>query len=409
MKKSSEIFLDEELSTQGELENATKIEKPFKSDNVSAFISLFECMLFGFIIQISTTLGNPLFINRAAVFMFTFPCLGNVVITLCKLECVITMVLVDFIYLVTTAAFYFAPVNMSSVICCFSLFGFATGALLNVVPIYMSQAATGKIMVFLLTSIGGCGIVLGLIIGKNICVFMGDDYLLLLITTLSALFGLYLFIFSRRVKIDGKVTMSNYKELFRNGWNSFILIVIAMSGVNLAGINYVVFNAPKIFENKGGSESVLYFNLCNFIAIAMTYLSVVFNIYVGRKIMFLSTAFLCFIINLLFMFTELKHHRWISFAFIIAFNAGISSVPYILGSEIFPLKTLQEGMMAGNVSYWIAGIFSMMTFGEDNTVGFMISEVYLLIGISYFLLMYKETRNQAEANYQPNKVTVSFC
>lgn len=384
-----------------------------KSDTVSAFVALFQNLLFGVIIQVSTQLTDMKYTSKAGVCMFAASCLSNIFITLCKLECTLTFIIVNAIFIGSTVFLMAVIKNINMTYSCviFGMYGIGVGMLMNVCPVYMAMASSDKYRVFLLNSIGGLGIVLGLIVGNNMIYFVGVMCAHIFLIVMSNINILWFLFMAKKVKIPGKLKMDNFGTIFRKGKNSVMLVVITMIANNIVGINYIVFNTPEIFNGSADSKhtGIIYFNICNFLSIAMTYGSYFLNNYLfGRKIAFLGSGLVVLLGNILFCLTPLEMHKWVSFLFILGFNSGVAAIPFIIMVEVFPVEVIQEGCMIGNVAYWVGGILSMVVFDPLSMVGFGVAIGYTAAMLIYWVLFFKETKGQAAPDYQPNKMTLKM-
>lgn len=395
--------------TEITLKDEAKINK--NMGTLSACLALVHCTLFGMILQIMSNLPKVEFIQKAGLCLFILACFSNVFVTLAKLECTLCFMFVDVLFAFTTILLMsvFKKINMALSCVIFSMFGVGIGIVMNVVPVYISLVCSEKYKVFLLNSIGGLGIVFGLIVGNNLIYFINVLAAKIVFLIISLGFIFYFFTYAHKAKVSGKLKVENFTKIFKKGINSLILLSLGMIASNLAGINYIVLNSSNIFKGKGKHTEIIYFNITNFLSIGMTYLSYALNNYVfGRKLVFIFSS--CFVLlgNYLFFITDLEHHKWVSILFIIGFNLGVASVPFIIMCEIFPMEVIQEGAMMGNIAYWMGGVMSMVVFDPLSAVGFKVAMIYLAVMVVYFILFFKETKEQQTPQYQPNRLSLSL-
>lgn len=389
--------------------------------NLSACFALLHCLIFGLIIQASAHL-NGSFIRDAGFCIFGAAGCTNIIGTLLKLEATVTLLLVDLLitggsgimfafYLMTGTGekaiknpdvfvpeFHSTAYDRWVVLISFILFGSAIGFLMNVVPVYIALTATDKYRVFLLNSIGGLGVVGGLLIGNNFISLLGQKWIYVLLAPLSLFCGLFMILKAAKCRMPSKLEMTNFKEILKNGSNSTVIIILTMIANNFAGISYVVFNSEAIFSD---AHSLLYFNITNIWAQVVTFGSYKLNnSLIGRKFSLILSSVICGVSNGLFYILDIKYHKFVCFLYIFGFNLGLGNVPFMLLGEIFPNHVIQEGSMIGNTANWVGGVLSMVIFDVKEKSGFIISGICCVVVIIYIGMFFKETKGQEKAEYQ---------
>lgn len=137
---------------------------------------------------------------------------------------------------------------------------------------------------------------------------------------------------------------------------------------NLSGIDAILYYAPRIFQTVGftdGHSALFVTTLLGLINILATLASLWLIDQVGRRNLLIFG--LAFMVLSLLLFSSLTHTEvlpWLSVSmlmiFIIAFAISIGPIPYVLMSELFPLKMRATGMAIASSTAW--GINALITF-----------------------------------------------
>ncbi|EED43625.1 hypothetical protein EBI_24636 [Enterocytozoon bieneusi H348] len=381
------------------------INKKYFFQNFCAILALTQVNIYGLILFASGLLDMPQKLT-SIMLVYLVASISNMMITLLKLECCISFFTANVMFIIGSIfKLYFDHNNMTNFytdISVFSIYGFAIGIIMNVVPVYISMTAHGNTKIMLLNAIGGLGVVGGLFIANNFYYYFNDvKFLLILIIFECSILGLLFISICKRCKINGKLEIKYFKELFTTGINSTILLIIAMIANNLSGILYPIVEKQNIF---GRNNQLTYDNLSNVIAMLCTVLAYyVNNGALGRKSALILSSIGCFITNILFAILNIQYHKFICILFIIVYNIGLGCIPFILIGEIVPLKVIQEGSFIGSFANWLGGAFASKTFIPNSNMNFIWSNVILIILIVYFVLFFTETKYQKESKYQPFK------
>ena len=135
-----------------------------------------------------------------------------------------------------------------------------------------------------------------------------------------------------------------------------------------SGINAVIFNAATIFEDAGFTDSKLVTISVGLIQFVGTGLACLIMDKAGRRILLLIMAVgMCVtLVGLGFYFEAASKILWLSILCIVLFNLSYSvawgPVPWLVMSEIFPLRARGPASSIATLSNWLLAFIVTKTF-----------------------------------------------
>lgn len=188
---------------------------------------------------------------------------------------------------------------------------------------------------------------------------------------------------------------------------------------NLSGIDALLYYAPHIFQNSGFEQAnqafmiTIYLGLVNIIG---TVISMLLVDKLGRRPLLISGLLVMTLSLLLFGLIQLGFMTtvfgpWFGasllFAFIIAFSMSMGPIPYLIMSELFPLKLRTLGMSLVSATAW--GINAAVTFAYPLVsqhlglgVFFVLSATFCLIALIISWRFCPETKGCALETIEKN-------
>lgn len=188
------------------------------------------------------------------------------------------------------------------------------------------------------------------------------------------------------IQIQEAINKSNenkgsFKELFSKGNFKSLTIVMGIgSCINLSGISVIKTYASQIFEEMGSeikpSETVILMGIISLISSTVS--SSIVDKFGRRPLLLISTTgvTICNFIVASYFYSQTKvdvsAFRWLPvltiMIFIVSVSLGLSSVTYVLLSELFPT----------NIKAMAIGLFTVFT----STLAFAVSKLFQVINDS---------------------------
>ena len=201
----------------------------------------------------------------------------------------------------------------------------------------------------------------------------------------------------------------NWTIIFNRPYNLLLIIAIGLFIFQqLTGINAIMYYGPIIFKNAGfGNEYKFWAQLLIGVTnVFSSLLAILFIDKVGRKplllvgiigiISCLITSSFCLRSSI-----NLPYIALLSILFYVLFFAfSLGGIPYLLMSELFPLKVRPLGMAIASCSNWICNIFISSTFmfftkklgGIENVL--LLYSIFSFIGFIFVVKFVPETKGK---------------
>lgn len=209
-------------------------------------------------------------------------------------------------------------------------------------------------------------------------------------------------------EIKDSVKTSSKSEFFSKKYRFLILLALLVAFFNqFSGINFVLYYAPRIFEQAGLAQSEV-LGASVPIGIAMVIFTMV-GMYlidkIGRKKLLLYGS-IGYIISLAGVswafFTEAPGSLLVLFivAFIAAHGIGQGTVIWVFISEIFPNAVRDYGMSLGAGTHWVcAAIITLFTPTVLNTFSggtiFAFFSGMMVLQLLFVIFVMPETKNKS--------------
>ncbi|WP_372636659.1 sugar porter family MFS transporter [Fodinibius sp.] len=207
--------------------------------------------------------------------------------------------------------------------------------------------------------------------------------------------------------IKGSVGTSTDPNFFSRKYSFPILLAFLIAFFNqLSGINFVLYYAPRIFEQAGiAATEVLGASIpLGIVNLLFTLLGMYLIDRVGRKQLMYYGSF-GYIISLLGVawgfFTGAEGSLVVAFisAFIAAHAVGQGAVIWVFISEIFPNKVRDYGMSLGSGTHWVfAALITLLTPTVLNTFSggsiFAFFAGMMFLQLLFVWLVMPETKNR---------------
>lgn len=201
---------------------------------------------------------------------------------------------------------------------------------------------------------------------------------------------------------------SMWKEIFSRKMRPVVALgMLLFFFQQLSGINVVIYYAPIIFGKMNlGSH---YANLLATVGIGtvnvlMTIVSMRLIERLGRRMLlivgFLGTSVTLILVSVI-TYIDLPEIRWIAavslFVYIAAFAVGLGPLPWVMMSEIFPLKIRGQGASLSAGTNWAFNTIVVATFPTLlHVVGisatFALYAIACIVGLIYSLIYVPETK-----------------
>ncbi len=190
----------------------------------------------------------------------------------------------------------------------------------------------------------------------------------------------------------------------------------------VSGINAVIYYAPTIFQNmhlQTTSAALLATVGLGTVNVLMTFVAMRWVEKKGRRLLLiLGFAGTAIALGLIALFTQLQGEVFSSlaalsvFLYIAAFAASLGPLPYILVSEIFPLKIRGQAISLSAASNWafntlVVASFPILLNGMGISLVFLCYASACAIGLLYTLRYVPETKGlsleEIETHVKSNK------
>lgn len=186
-----------------------------------------------------------------------------------------------------------------------------------------------------------------------------------------------------------KQSVGIWKELIsKRGFPCLVLGMGLFFLQQVSGINVVIYFAPKIFQQMQlGTTSVVLLATVGLgtVNALMTFVAMNLVERIGRRpLLILGFSGAALSLGMIALFTQFEGpvFQWLSagsiFLYIAAFAVSLGPLPYILMSEVFPLKIRGQGMSLSAASNW--GFNTLVVASFPILLG--------VLGISYVFLLY---------------------
>lgn len=199
------------------------------------------------------------------------------------------------------------------------------------------------------------------------------------------------------------------KDLFTKKMFPLVIITFGLFAFQqLSGINTIFYYAPTIFENAGfgsGEGSILPSIATGAINVFATIFGIWLVDRIGRRnLLFIGFTGMIVCLGVLgisylgLLGTEIKWITLISvLLFIVFFAISLGGVPYVMMSELFPLKIRGVGMATASCANWGFNMivsFTFLTFIHHLGIGatFLMYTGFTIIGCLFAFALLPETR-----------------
>jgi MFS transporter, SP family, xylose:H+ symportor len=179
------------------------------------------------------------------------------------------------------------------------------------------------------------------------------------------------------IKMSKNATGSASEPFFSkaNKWPLFLAFMLAFFN-QLSGINFILYYAPRIFEEAGISKDVVLLASIplGIVNLIFTYVGLYLIDRVGRKsLMYIgSFGYILFLCLVAYAFYINAQGGWVVAlvcGFIASHAVGQGAVIWVFISEIFPNKSRDFGMSWGSGTHWVfAAIITMVTLPALNAL-----------------------------------------
>lgn len=369
---------------------------------LSVLLAGISPLIYGYTLAISSVLYNRIqhldpadyeqSFRTASTLMFLGAFLGNAASMLKQTSHVPMLVISDTIFILSFLAAFF--LNTHLLLVSRMLTGIAAGIVFNVVPCYLRMLASLNCEINITSSFFSVGLVLGCLMGECVCYCdFGWRTPITLALVLIPLHG---------VSLLGcisfgppKTTSLSLTELLkrRAAWRSLAVLACAHIAHHSAGITHIMIYAPSVFGNSSGGSIMMFFYLFALATIACS--SFVMEQF-GRKSLLLFSSAVVSVCWTAFYFSFFP--EFFAILYVVGYNSGLSSIPFILIGEIFPPEFTPHAALLGTSCNWIAAAMVMQLNTESSgarnpTFLFYISSMLIFMGI--ILLFFKDTRGRS--------------
>lgn len=218
------------------------------------------------------------------------------------------------------------------------------------------------------------------------------------------------------IRIANSGTTDKSVALFQKKYATPIILAVLFAAFNqLAGINAIIYYAPRVFELAGlGAESSLLSTIgIGTVNFAFTLLAInLIDKYGRRTLMIIGSIglILCLgLVSLSFFALEAQSTSFLANGYVIvvllmlfiaffAFSQG--AVIWVFISEIFPNEVRAKGQTLGSLTHWVLAaiitfLFPIFTQQIGGGVTFMIFAVFMVLQLIYTLKMMPETKGRS--------------
>lgn len=178
----------------------------------------------------------------------------------------------------------------------------------------------------------------------------------------------------------------------------------------LSGINAIMYYGPSVFEEAGFADSgkLLAQIAIGLINVGVTILSLKLIDYVGRRrLLFWGFSGMCICLTSVAFCLNLAAHNSSAhaislvsvLAFIGFFAVSLGPVPYLIMSEVFPLRIRSSGMAIASCANWgfnmlVTECFPILQTSLGNSPTFLFFAFWTGIGIYFTWKFVPETKNR---------------
>lgn len=298
---------------------------------------------------------------------------------------------------------YFFPVIVAVSICRICI-GLSSGIVCAIVPNFLHDYSTKTLEGFI-PGIHSVGICIGIVLGYGFGIYDSSDlyHIPMFIIIAYSLVNAFLLKFITKIKNEG----SRVKEVgvfpllrMKEARKSLLTSCIFHLSQHLSGVDFVSLFSKKFIGHEVHFYAIILSSLS--LAIPCTFISCLLLEKLGRKpIMIISCSLLC-IVTLLFGLTN--YHKILIYSFVLSYNIGVATIPWIITNEIFSKECFKSGNMIGVTVNWLsayilaissASIFEV--FGE--IVWYCFSASMFLVNL-YTVFYLKETKEATVPQFQ---------
>lgn len=367
----------------------------------SAIITFFLPFIHGIQILSTTKLPNQIEESLKAANNGKFPNLfsisffasfiSNIIFYNIQTDCRITFSLCSLFYSLAAFFDYFAN-NLYFFYISRVFVGFAGGIISNIIPCYFSLISPLNIR-GLFSSLYTIGLVGGLLF-INILHYSFIDYYYTIRLVICAFFLILPIFYYFCIPYTNSTSKTSLISLISNkkAFKSLFLVVLFHFVQNFSGINQLALNPKSIY----GDNYLNCLNINYSIGLITGAFSSYFLEYFGRKSLLITSSFILLLSSLV-IFSKIDVF-YSSYVFSFGFNFGLSSIPYVVLGELFPVEYIAPGALIGTSVNWISAAISMLIpqgspkdLYNYTFLGYSgILAVFILIVMGYF----KETKGQ---------------
>jgi len=221
-----------------------------------------------------------------------------------------------------------------------------------------------------------------------------------------------------KVSVQGEGRSGSFLQLFKKPLLPLLAVSFGLFVFQqLSGINAIMYYGPQVFAKAGFGESTKY--LAQFFMGLTNVVATLFGVWVVDKIgrrPLLSIGFIGMIACLGILGFLLKsgsgEYPFLALAsillFIVFFAISLGGVPYIMMSEVFPLKARASGMAIASCANWGFNMLVSFSFGILVTAMGNMGNVFMLyasctmVGFIFAWYMVPETKNRQLEELEQN-------
>lgn len=274
--------------------------------------------------------------------------------------------------------------------------GLASGAFSNAVPCYLNAIAPADYR-GLISSLFTIGLLSGLVFGNALNLLIATPaYLLGLLIAVCIFHSLALVFCMRPVPQNtaNEAAAPSFLSFLcnRKSHRSLFIIALFHFAQHFSGINHVLFSAQSIFSEQ--NPAVMLIILCSFALLVTVSASSVID-RVSRKLMTLISSILVSGACVAFYYAFLP--EVFSFVYILGFNLGLSSIPYVLIGEIFPAECIGHGALFASSCNWLGAFSSILVpngGAEKHNSAFLVYVGFICFFSLSVLAVYNDTRQK---------------
>lgn len=385
------------------------MEKQNNSSNrliLSVLASVMCSILIGLCLMINDVIESPISENYSTaknnifrnsnIILFASALISNILISKLSIEKTKLLAISYFLYAYGFVLYIYGNLGLAYIYIGRLFQGFAMGIVGNSIPSYLSAISPVNLR-GTISSLYSLGVLLGIIIGSALALIKEQYKIILLaISTLSILFS---FIAGMSIKMapSASSATSSLLSIFKNTNARKSLLIIAISHIaqNVSGISHIIFNAHTIFVGTNPKKMQIYLFLFAFLVSLFS--SSVLDKF-GRKPMLILSSSIVASSCLAFYFAW--YSQVFAFIYILGYNSGLNSIPFILIGEIFPAEAIPLGSLFGISCNFTGTILSLLVPSggtEMYNKAFLFYFISLLTYIGSMAVLYNETKGKIPA------------